>query len=227
MVNKGKTVVKSGGSTTENKPAVAYITVAGAEAPLRVEAEHTIVNEAKTILFLGPRSDGIDFVIGTSDVLLARSERAEDLIDAHISDDAGSDEESSTDTHGDETELIADGGQTPAELLFGSRIHELPFLFACTDDGDTFIDDRHYSESDRATLCEFDAPRGSGYDLIVGETGEVLRSGGELTANMNWEALACEACSEAFLFISVDEAPESCPECGATADCGEENGGDE
>jgi len=123
--------------------------------------------------------------------------------------------------------LITDGGQTPAELLFGSRIHELPFLFACTNDGDTFIDERHCSETDRSTLREYEAPRGSGYDLIVAETGEVLMSGGELTANTQWEALTCEVCSEAFLFISVEAAPESCPECGATEDCGEENRGEE
>jgi len=227
MIDKDKTVVKSGGSSTENKSAVAYITVSEAENPLRVEANYTIVNEAKTILYFGPRSEGIDVVIGTSGVLLARSERAEDLLDAHVGDNTGNDEEASTDTHGDETELMADGGQPPIDQFFDSRLDELPFLLARTMDGDTFIDERAGSDSDRATLREYEAPRGPGYDLIVAETGEVLVSGGELTASTQWEALACEACSEAFLFVSIRAAPESCPECGATKDCGEENGGEE
>jgi ribosomal protein S27E len=139
--------------------------------------------------------------VSFSDSVLARGEyNAESgtwIVDLVVADnDTGED---------DNPELVTDGGRT---------IGSLPFNYSPMMDGDVFIDKRSHSEADTATIAEYDAPRSAGNDVVVSDTGEVLVSAGGLEANSNWAALACEDCSEAFLFFSLDTAPEECPVCG-------------
>lgn len=73
--------------SAESKTAVAYIDIPGADAPLQAEVAHKIVNKSKTLLYFTGRSDGPDIELPVSGGVLARSELAQNLIDAHVYDD--------------------------------------------------------------------------------------------------------------------------------------------
>lgn len=120
MVNENSNVNKSAGSI-DSKPAVVRVDVPGVDDALDLDAEHVINvgSGRKQIIYLGDRSDGIDLIV-TERTVMARSQRAQDRLDAlnrDGDDDDCSDADARDDAHAneDDQKLVTDGGQDVRE----------------------------------------------------------------------------------------------------------------
>lgn len=108
MVSNTSEANKTQGTEQIDKSAVVVVEIPGSETGLTLDATHVITNASKQIIYLGNRSDGIDFIV-TERTVVARSARAEQLLaeqqpaDAHTGTD--------NDDSDGEPNIVTDGGR--------------------------------------------------------------------------------------------------------------------